>query len=70
MILCVGQSLSYILYIHLLKNTTFAGFDGIDRLTYIVGDIVHCISLRGKRQHLSFRIGQHYLLLFLLFMRV
>lgn len=45
MVLSVGHGLRYIPYIQFLKYTALAGLDGIDRLAYIVGDIVHRISL-------------------------
>lgn len=45
MVLGVGHGLRYIPYIQFLKYTALAGLDGIDRLAYIVGDIVHRISL-------------------------
>ena len=67
MILRVCKSFSNILYIHFLENTAFAGFDGIDRFTDIISDIVHCISLCRKREYFTFNVGENNLLALLPF---
>ena len=68
MVLSVCESFRYILHVHLLEYAALVGLDGIDRLAYIVGDIVHSISLCRQGKNLTLVICQDNLLALLPFM--